>query len=142
MILNNAWALESIETSEDQYFKALFDQTIFDVAAHLPEEFGLEAFDEIGRKAEEHYKHLFKTSVRRKLEKKFKNVDSEQNQRLEKLLEEIDKNKISFKNLKSNFKLLVENDESVKNVVEEHVKDQENMKSLFSLESKITVEDL
>lgn len=142
MILNNAWALESIATSEDQFFKSLFDQTIFDVAENLPEEFSLEEFDEMGKKAEEYYKTIFKTSVRRKLEKKFKNENFEHNQRLQKLLEEIDNDKISFKNLKSNFKLLFENDESVKDVVQEHVKDEEKTKSLFSLESKITVEDL
>jgi len=109
---------------------------------NIPEEFTIEQFDEVAKIAEENYKRIFKTIARRKLERKFKSNEEEKLKGLSNLLEAIDNDKISFKNLKSNYKYFIERDEAYKNFKKEKSQIEENKNNLFSLESTITIEDL
>jgi len=134
---------EDIITKEDDFFKNLNEKTIKEIAQFLPEDFSLEKLNEIGKLSEDIYKRVFKNSARNSVKNNFISNDKEKNKRLQLLLEEIDKDKISFKNLKSKYKYYLEGDENYINKREHLLEYEKNdTNKLFSLESKITIEDL
>ncbi len=121
---------EDIITKEDDFFKNLNEKTIKEIAQFLPEDFSLEKLNEIGKLSEDIYKRVFKNSARNSVKNNFISNDKEKNKRLQLLLEEIDKDKISFKNLKSKYKYYLEGDENYINKREHLLEYEKNVGTL------------
>ena len=131
-ILQNAWVYEDIKMEDDVFYKSMFDSVLMEVSKFVPNEFEIEEIEGIGKNVELKYKEAFKRIIPKLLINKY---SEDYNEDLDIVLKEINEDNISFKNLKSKIKFIIFNDESYK-------KEENKDENKFSLESKVTIEDL
>lgn len=134
MILSNSWAMEEFASNHDELLNDIFANAVKEANPYIPEKYEPEDIPDINKKLEEVYLTYFKNSVVNQLEKYFLNYDYDVKEGLQKLIEEIKQEKISFKNLKSKIMYYIENDENYKK--------EDDGENKFSLEAQVTVEDL
>ena len=131
-ILQNAGVYEDIKMEDDVFYKSMFDSVLMEVSKFVPNEFEIEEIEGIGKNVELKYKEAFKRIIPKLLINKY---SEDYNEDLDIVLKEINEDNISFKNLKSKIKFIIFNDESYK-------KEENKDENKFSLESKVTIEDL
>ena len=134
MILSSSWAMEEFDTIHDEFLKNVYGGAIREAHPNIPDKFEPEEIPIITKKMEKIYKNYFKNSVINQLEKYFKNYEYDVSSGLQILIDEINQEKISFKNIKSKLLYYIENDDQYKKE-----DDQEN---IYSTEAQVTIEDL